>query len=110
MGAEEGGGRFPPPAAAAIAISSIAVSSIVTNLSTDHVPAIAVVQRCCVCPLITVIAALADTRMWPRRCRNNGPPPDDMAINVIVGVALVEAAAAALSSFHPLHPIASFTC
>ena len=56
MGAEEGGGRFPPPAAAAIAISSIAVSSIVTNLSTDHVPAVAVVQRCCVCPNITVMA------------------------------------------------------
>ena len=111
MGAEEGGGRFPSPAAAAIAVSSIAVSSIVANPSTDHIPAVAVVRRCCVCPLITVIAAVVDARMWPRpRCRNDSPPPDDMAVNVIVGVASAEAAAAALSSLHPLHPIASFTC
>ncbi len=75
-------------------------------------PAVVVVRRCCVCPLITVIAAVVDAQMWPRpRCRNDGPPPDDMAVDVIVGVALAEAAAAALSSLHPLlHPIASFTC
>jgi len=104
-------GSLPPPAAAAIAVSSIAVSSIVAIPSTDHVPAVAVVRRCCVCPFITVIAAVVDARMWPRpRCRNDGPPPDDKAVDVIVGVALAEAAAAALSFLHPLHPIASFTC
>ena len=70
-----------------------------------------VVRHCCVCPLITMIADVVDTRMWTRpHCQNNGPPPDDMAVDVIVGVALAEAAAAALSSLHPLHPIASFTC
>ena len=74
-------------------------------------PAVAVVRHCCVCPLITVIATVVDAQMWPwPRCRNDGPPPDNMAVDVIVGVALAEAAAAALSSLHPLHPIASFTC
>ncbi len=46
-------------------------------------------------------AAVVDARMWPRPlCRNDGPPPDDMAVDVIVGVVLAKAAASALSSLH----------
>jgi hypothetical protein len=50
--------------------------------------------------------------MWPQsRHQNNGPPPDDISVVIVVEfvLALTEVMAAALSSLHPLHPIASFT-
>ncbi len=77
-----------------------------------------VIQHCCVCCLITVIAPEVKAQMWLRSfCQNKGSPPDIIAVIVVVVVVVIvvvidstEVAAAALSSLHPLYPIGSFTC
>ena len=72
--------------------------------STSVVP---VIWRCCVCSLITMVAAAVDAQMWQRSRRsNNGPPPCKIgsvvvAVSAVLVVALTEVVAAVLFSIHP---------